>query len=154
MHSDDKISFDTFLKSEQCLPDSTKPTERVFEDSKPKGPDLSFLPLLLIAVLSIIGCALYYQNALAPVNNSFTVSGTDISSYLSEVSSQYKDGKININTANLETLCTLKSIGESKALEIISYRMANGSFKSISEIKNVKGIGDATFENIKDYICV
>lgn len=59
---------------------------------------------------------------------------------------------ISINKANKEELIKIPSIGESKAEKIISYREENGLFKSIDEIKNVSGIGDALFEKIKEYI--
>ena len=61
---------------------------------------------------------------------------------------------ININTCELEELKTLKGLGEKKALKIIEYRDNNGLFKSIEEIKNVSGIGEATFNAIKDFIKV
>lgn len=61
---------------------------------------------------------------------------------------------ISINKATKEELTELPSIGEAKALKIISYREENGLFKSIEEIKNVSGIGDALFEKIKDYISI
>jgi len=59
---------------------------------------------------------------------------------------------ISINTATKEELMTLSGIGESKANNIINYRNENGNFKSIEELKNVKGIGDSIFEKIKDSI--
>lgn len=61
---------------------------------------------------------------------------------------------ININTATSEELQTLPGIGESKAAAIISYREENGDFESTQDITNVSGIGDSTYENIKDYITV
>lgn len=63
-------------------------------------------------------------------------------------------GQININTATLEQLQTLPKIGESKAKNIISYREKNNGFKTIEEIKNVSGIGDSIFDQIKDYITI
>ena len=63
-------------------------------------------------------------------------------------------GKISINTASLEELQTLDGIGETKAKAIIGYRETNGAFKDIEEIKNVSGIGDATYEKIKDDITI
>lgn len=62
--------------------------------------------------------------------------------------------KININTADISLLCELEGIGESIAGAIIEYRNANGNFKSVEELKNVKGIGDAKFEKIKYCITV
>ena len=60
---------------------------------------------------------------------------------------------ININTATKEELMTLSGIGETKALAIISYREKT-PFTSIEDIKNVSGIGDSTYNEIKDYITV
>ena len=61
---------------------------------------------------------------------------------------------ININTAGLKELSTLKGIGEAKAQKIIDYREANGSFKTIEDIMKVKGIGKATYEKFKANISV
>ena len=69
-------------------------------------------------------------------------------------SEQKKNEKININTATQTELETLPGIGPSISLKIINYREENGKFKSIEEIKEVSGIGDAKYENIKDLICV
>ena len=60
--------------------------------------------------------------------------------------------KISINSASLEQLQTLSGIGESKAKDIINYRETNGLFKSIEDIKNVPGIGEALFAKIKENI--
>ena len=61
---------------------------------------------------------------------------------------------VNINTATQTELETLPGIGPSTALKIINYRNENGKFSSIDEIKNVSGIGDSKFENIKKYITI
>jgi competence protein ComEA len=60
--------------------------------------------------------------------------------------------KVSLNTANKEALMTLPGIGESKAQNIIDYRTANGLFNSIDDIKNVTGIGDSIFDQIKNFI--
>ena len=65
-----------------------------------------------------------------------------------------KQEKININTADEKQLDTLPGIGPSTASKIIEYRKEKGKFKSIEEIKEVSGIGDAKFEKIKNLIKV
>ncbi|WP_083392077.1 helix-hairpin-helix domain-containing protein [Bacillus sp. MUM 13] len=65
------------------------------------------------------------------------------------------DGKVNLNTASEADLETLTGIGPSKAQAILEYRDKNGgSFKSAEDLKNVPGIGDKTFEKLKDSIFV
>ena len=62
--------------------------------------------------------------------------------------------KVNINTSTHSELVTIPKIGDSKANLIIEYRDANNGFKTIDEIKNIKGIGESIFETIKEYITV
>lgn len=69
----------------------------------------------------------------------------------SEVSSS--TGKINLNTANKDELKTLPGIGDSRADEIIRYR-ENTGFSKVEDIKNISGIGDKTYEKLKDLISV
>jgi len=63
-------------------------------------------------------------------------------------------GKININTAGAEELQRITGVGPVIAGRIIDYRNANGPFRRIEDIKNVKGIGEATFSKMKDEISV
>lgn len=65
-----------------------------------------------------------------------------------------EDSKVNINTANQSELDSLPGIGPSIAQKIIDYREENGNFKTIEELQNVKGIGDAKYEEIKDMVTV
>lgn len=62
------------------------------------------------------------------------------------------DGKVNLNTASQSELETLPGIGPSKALAIIDYRETNGGFKTIDDLKKIGGIGDKTFEKLKEHI--
>ena len=80
--------------------------------------------------------------------------GNMISQNPSSSTSTSNTQKVNINTATQTQLETLPGIGPSTASKIISYRNENGKFKSIEDIKNVSGIGDSKFENIKENICV
>jgi competence protein ComEA len=61
---------------------------------------------------------------------------------------------INLNTATLEQLDQLPGVGPAIAQRIIDYRQTVGSFTSIEQITEVKGIGDATFEKIKPLITI
>lgn len=65
-----------------------------------------------------------------------------------------EDGKINLNTADTETLKTLSGVGDSKAQAIVAWREENGGFSSIEDIMQVPGIKESTFAKIKDKIAV
>ena len=84
-------------------------------------------------------------------DGSVTKETVDTSANDEIISSPLK-GKININTADLETLCQLPGIGEVSAQRIIDYREANGPFLTIEEIKNVDGFGNKRFDAIKPYV--
>lgn len=64
------------------------------------------------------------------------------------------DGKVNINTADSQQLQTLTGVGPATADKIISYRESNGRFTAIEDIMKVSGIGDKTYEKLKDSIRV
>ncbi|MDO5100244.1 MAG: helix-hairpin-helix domain-containing protein [Eubacteriales bacterium] len=61
-------------------------------------------------------------------------------------------GRININTATAEQLCTLPGIGEAKAADIIAYRTQNGGFTDPTQLMEIAGIKKGVYENIKDRI--
>lgn len=73
---------------------------------------------------------------------------------VSDMQEESSNGLININKATETELETLNGIGPSLALKIIEYREKNGKFKTVDDIKNVPGIGENKFNNIKDYIDV
>ena len=72
----------------------------------------------------------------------------------SKTINQSEKDKVNINTANEAELDTLPGIGSAMAKRIIEYRNSNGNFKSIEEIKNVKGIGEAKFSKMQDRLSI
>lgn len=65
-----------------------------------------------------------------------------------------KELKVNINTASLEKLITLPGVGNSTAQKIIEYRNENGKFKDIEDLKNVPGIGESKYNNLKEMITI
>ena len=78
--------------------------------------------------------------------------GEEISQETSSVQGANLSGKININSADIETLKRLPGIGDVKAQTIISYREANGPFSSVEELIDVRGIGPATLDAFRDMI--
>lgn len=69
-------------------------------------------------------------------------------------SSESEQHKININTADIEELCTLPGIGETRAESILAYRQEKGAFSTIEDIMQVSGIKENSFQKIKDRITV
>lgn len=63
-------------------------------------------------------------------------------------------GQVNLNTATVEQLCALPGIGPAIAQRIVDYRQTQGPFTAPEDIMNVKGIGQATYDKLKDLITV
>ena len=61
---------------------------------------------------------------------------------------------INLNKADAQTLAQLHGIGEKKAQAIIAYREANGGFKTVDELANVKGIGQKFLDKNRSMLSV
>ena len=85
--------------------------------------------------------------------------GEEVNSELAQAPSSQKkevgkEGKVNINTATVEELKTLKGIGEKKAEAIIEYRKKNGSFKNKEELMKVRGIGKKLYESFQERVIV
>lgn len=92
--------------------------------------------------------------AQTEANSPFGIknAANSVSSSTTSVSST--TGKVNINTADQNTLENLPGIGPSYAQKIIEYRQQKGSFKSPEELKNVSGIGEKRYEALKDLITI
>ncbi|KAA9026478.1 hypothetical protein F4V44_10955 [Niallia endozanthoxylica] len=61
---------------------------------------------------------------------------------------------VNLNTASESELETLPGVGPSKAAAIMEYRETNGRFQNIEELMEISGIGEKTFEKLKEHISV
>ena len=153
MNNGDKITFDELIESSKIAPFEHQGDDKIFHD-EPYKKDFTIPILCVIAALFIGVCIYYSSNAYSKISGIIKVSGTTAQSQINSVAAQYKNGKVNLNTAGVEILCTLEEIGETRALAIITYREVNGPFKKIEDIMNVKGIGEATFKKIKNDICI
>lgn len=103
----------------------------------------------------IVTFQLHNRNHLKVPEMMVIVEGSEIS-----LPESFKDKiengvlRIDINNACQEELDQLPHIGETLALRIIEYREKYGNFEKIEDIMNVKGIGEKTFNKIKNYIYV
>ena len=61
---------------------------------------------------------------------------------------------VNLNTADAEELATLPGIGPATAQKIIAYRESVGAFQSTEELMQVDGIGEKTFQKLKELVTV
>lgn len=110
--------------------------------------------IFLVAAL-IVGVAVSaLRKSRAPVK--VTVEKFDPLKYADTAEDAVMDAreKVNINTAGVEEFAAIKGIGAKRAARIVEYRYRNGSFASIDDIKNVKGVGVALFEKIRNKITV
>lgn len=123
----------------------------------------------LLIVVALILCAIivgynafFAPSATAPTTvtvyhqESMSSAGSGEESTGSSVSGGNKVYQVvNINTADAQTLASsLPGVGEVIAHRIVEYRETNGLFGSIEEIKNINGIGDKTFEEMKPYLTI
>lgn len=127
---------------------------------------------MVLVAIAMIACALVsgYNAFYVPQTNLptviYTQKGTvpqgtassgapDGTQPFSSAPTEQETLKVNINTATAELLDErLEGVGPVIAERIVSYREENGPFKNTQEIKNVKGIGDSIYENLKDDITV
>mgnify|MGYP001562656463 CR=1 FL=1 len=132
--------------------------------------------LLFLAAVVLIGMAIGYLGKILPgqenpVNissqkisaskvNSSTALTTNASTSFDLVrlrspqAAQDKSLRVNLNKASLDELVKLPGIGEALAGRILDYRDTAGGFKSIEDIRRVKGIGESKFAAIKDKLSV
>lgn len=119
---------------------------------------------ILLAVALLMCSAICFYNAFfipevpADIKLSGDLSMSKIAQTSineSEADDKIDGGKINLNTADKETLIEfLPGVGPKIADRIISYRETHGGFSEIDEILNIKGISTKIFENIEKYIKV
>lgn len=73
---------------------------------------------------------------------------------LASLSFSFALAAVDLNTATVEQLSTLKGIKAKKATAIVEYRQKNGAFKSVDDLKNVPGFGQKTVDKLRDELTV
>ncbi|MDY0040403.1 MAG: ComEA family DNA-binding protein [Desulforhabdus sp.] len=101
-----------------------------------------FFSILLVVALSLAG-----------TNPVFGTSPTEVGKEVATQAAE-QSTKVNINTADQSQLESLPGIGPAIAQGIVEHRETQGAFKSVEELKQVKGIGDMKYEAIKDLVTV
>jgi competence protein ComEA len=81
-------------------------------------------------------------------------AGVEVNSIETAGNTAESQGKIDLNKADVNQLQNLPGIGPAKAKAIIEYREKSGKFKAAEDLKNISGIGDKTFDKLKDLIVV
>jgi comEA protein len=93
----------------------------------------------------------------AASDSEFNKRSADIRQILRSDTSEpkaFQIGRVNINTATKDDLMMLPGVGGATAKRIILYRQDRGPFKGIEDLKNVKGIGEKKFQQLKRFISV
>jgi competence protein ComEA len=97
--------------------------------------------LLFLAVIFLVGIVFNFSAKANTKVKAWVNSAQDL-------------GKINLNTADKQLLITLPGIGEKIAGCIIEYRLSQGNFLELKDLKRVKGITSSRYEKLKDYLVV
>lgn len=104
---------------------------------------LSSLAFALLTTFSVAATAAPAASAPAPATPATTLQQTG------------QSARVNLNTADAETLQKeLSGIGAGKAAAIVAYRDENGSFTSVDELIEVKGIGKAILDKNRDKLAI
>ena len=111
--------------------------------------------LIVICILfTVFLCGIFIGRATSryPVD----LTGTDINLTATASLSEdlFIDKKMNINVATVEDLTLIPSVGEETAQNIVDYRTRNGLFQSLSDLKNVEGLGSDRILQLIDYITI
>jgi len=108
-----------------------------------KAKQLMIVSSALIALFLVVG------STAVPAANTSQTSGEGNGTLVAA-----GDQKVNINTADVTTLTTLKGVGPQLAERIAAFRKNNGPFAKAEDLMQVKGVGEKIFERNKEIIAV
>ncbi|KXA41038.1 MULTISPECIES: ComEA family DNA-binding protein [Staphylococcus] len=89
-----------------------------------------------------------------PEKGQNLTTSSSISTSSTQSTNKSPQTKVNLNSAKENELTTVNGLGPSKAKAIIEFRETKGPFNSVDQLKNVKGIGEKSFEKLKEYFTV
>ncbi len=121
---------------------------------KEKNSKEKYKCLAVVAIFLICGVCYSHSFYSGTLDMGRKITAEEIGITENPVLAEDVLDQININTAEREELILLPSIGEGRAEDIIKYREENGDFGRIEDIMQVSGIGEKTFEEIKEQITV
>ncbi len=116
--------------------------------------------ILIYVSLSTPGVYKETEATATQISSSIETSINGSSSSTTAVSNNSDDSAstvsypINLNTATVEELISISGLGESRASAIIEYRDYLGGYTSVEQIKEISGIGDATYAKLAPYLTV
>jgi comEA protein len=119
--------------------------------------------LLFLAGTLVVGTVVRYTRDATASNTQFDYRSVDSSfarfrQKVADASSQdrvpQKNALINVNTASLEELVLIPGIGSTLAARILERREKEGAFRTLDELRSVKGISIRKFEKIKPFVSV
>lgn len=115
--------------------------------------------LAVVVVICAVGGYIRDKFGVATTLKDFTpvdVENADVEEMIEKADEGREKNivKLDINAATMEELCELEGIGETTAAKIIKYRDDYGALNRIEEIMSIPGIGEKTFDAIKEYITV
>jgi len=116
--------------------------------------------IFLTVLLLIGGAVVIYQKSSAEIGPEVIIERIESTRQNNDITTPHRDflrsmlskNRININTAPADSLEILPGIGPALAIRIVEYRNTYGNFDSIRDIIEVRGIGPATFGELKDLI--
>lgn len=116
-------------------------------DKDERKPAIFLVICALVVIITVSLYSLFDSPKYNPIRTDFITSQTQ------STTEPFLDA-VNINTANISELCTLKGIGEKKAKLIIEYREANGKFKTVEELCCISGISEKLIKDNEGRIIV
>jgi len=111
--------------------------------------------LLAVLLLSVVFSGAGVRTVLAAEQNHSTVSKHKTTSKPKQVVAKHlakRSKTVNINTADVKTLSTVKEINKQKAQAIVDYRTEHGSFQSLEDLLKVKGFTKGKLNKIRQKI--